>query len=159
MTAQSASSDLGSIGANLIGGTLSSVLGGLQKFVGSTDTDTQYVNALKALNSDNGAPTYLGAVSPWFFTHYGPDTFNKNWIYRGDDWLFASRWELLVQHRASIPFAEVVTWNDYGESHYIGPVDGAQPGSNAWVDGFDHQGASPLSHDSLLGTNGADASG
>jgi glucan endo-1,3-alpha-glucosidase len=27
---------------------------------------------------------------------------------------------------------------DYGESHYIGPIKGAQPNSQAWVDGFDH---------------------
>lgn len=35
---------------------------------------------------------------------------------------------------------EIITWNDYGESHYIGPIKGAQPMSNAWVDGFDHTG-------------------
>lgn len=27
---------------------------------------------------------------------------------------------------------------DYGESHYIGPIKGAQPNSEAWVDGFPH---------------------
>ena len=27
---------------------------------------------------------------------------------------------------------------DYGESHYIGPIKGAQPNSEAWVNGFDH---------------------
>lgn len=27
---------------------------------------------------------------------------------------------------------------DYGESSYIGPIDGAQPNSQSWVDGFDH---------------------
>ena len=27
---------------------------------------------------------------------------------------------------------------DYGESHYIGPIKGAQPNSQAWVDGFPH---------------------
>ena len=25
-----------------------------------------------------------------------------------------------------------------GESHYIGPIKGAQPNSHAWVDGFPH---------------------
>lgn len=33
-----------------------------------------------------------------------------------------------------------MTWNDYGESHYVGPVEGVQPMSQAWVNGFDHQG-------------------
>lgn len=72
--------------------------------------------------------------------HYGPDTYNKNWIYRSDDWLLAERWELLINNRDSIPFVEIITWNDYGESHYVGPIEGDQPNSQAWVDGFDHQG-------------------
>ena len=28
---------------------------------------------------------------------------------------------------------------DYGECHYIAPVRGAQPNSQAWVDGFPHE--------------------
>ena len=47
--------------------------------VGATTTDSQYVNGLKSVKSnDRKPPTYMGAVSPWFFTHYGPDSFNKN---------------------------------------------------------------------------------
>ncbi|KAI0327727.1 glycoside hydrolase [Cubamyces sp. BRFM 1775] len=94
--------------------------------------DLSYIN-----NLNNR--TYMASVSPWFFTHYGKDTYNKNFIYRADDWLFAQRWELLVQNRTLVPLAEVLTWNDYGESHYLGPVDGVQPMSQAWVNGFDHQ--------------------
>ncbi|KAI0353317.1 hypothetical protein OH77DRAFT_1407081 [Trametes cingulata] len=90
--------------------------------------------------SNLGTRTYMGAVSPWFFTHYGVDTFNKNFIYRGDDWLWAQRWEMLIQNRTSVPLTEIVSWNDFGESHYIGPIEGIQPMSQAWVNGFDHQG-------------------
>ncbi|KAJ7291761.1 glycoside hydrolase family 71 protein [Mycena rebaudengoi] len=97
------------------------------------DSDSQYIAGL------NGK-TYLGAVSPWFFTHYGKDTYDKNWIYRFDDWLFSSRWESLIQNRDQVPIVEVITWNDYGESHYVGPIEGSQPNSEAWVTGFDHQG-------------------
>ena len=32
--------------------------------------------------------------------------------------------------------------DDYGESHYIGPIEGAQPMSESWVNGFSHQGTS-----------------
>ncbi|KAJ7849581.1 glycoside hydrolase family 71 protein [Mycena leptocephala] len=99
----------------------------------SFDTDTAYISAL-------GGKTYLGAVSPWFFTHYGADSFNKNWIYNFDNWLFSERWEVLIQNRAQVPIVEVITWNDYGESHYVGPIEGSQPNSQAWVNGFDHQG-------------------
>lgn len=37
---------------------------------------------------------------------------------------------------------QVISWNDYGESHYVCPevgVRGAQPGSEAWTDGMDHR--------------------
>ncbi|KAF8608383.1 glycoside hydrolase [Ceratobasidium sp. AG-I] len=82
---------------------------------------------------------YMSSVSPWFFTHYGPESFNKNWIFRSDDWLYNTRWEKLVEAREKVDIVQIISWNDYGESHYIGPIEGAQPNSNAWVDGFDHQ--------------------
>lgn len=120
--------------------------GGWPTQLGPSSTPEQIKQAETTLSSDlsflNGLPskTYIAPVSPWFFTHYGPDTWNKNWIYRGDDWLFARRWEELISMRDRIDIVEVITWNDYGESHYIGPIEGAQPNSQAWVDGFDHQG-------------------
>lgn len=83
--------------------------------------------------------TYMAAVSPWFFTHYGEDSWNKNWIYRGDDWLFVRRWEQLMAMRDKVDIVQVISWNDYGESHYIGPIKGAQPNSQAGVDGYPHK--------------------
>jgi hypothetical protein len=96
--------------------------------------------------------------------HYGPETYNKNFIYSGDNWLFVERWEHLIAqpgpagHDRSLDLEYVITSNDdpqpfirtlilrylddYGESHYIGPIEGAQPMSEAWVNGFDHQGTS-----------------
>ncbi|KAL0959330.1 hypothetical protein HGRIS_014591 [Hohenbuehelia grisea] len=94
--------------------------------------DTTYVSNL-------GGRSYMAAMSPWFFTHYGRDTYNKNWIFRFDDWLVVERWEQLLQHRDQVALVEIITWNDYGESHYIGPIDGAQPNSQSWVNGFEHQ--------------------
>ncbi|KAG8808771.1 hypothetical protein FRC17_003790 [Serendipita sp. 399] len=118
----------------------------IEQAVNSLNTDALFLTGLSE-------KTYIAAVSPWFFTigrmaalltivcqHYGPDTWNKNWIYRGDDWLFAKRWEELIAMRDRVGIVEVISWNDYGESHYIGPIAGAQPNSQAWVDGFDHQG-------------------
>lgn len=96
--------------------------------------------------------------------HYGPDTYNKNFIYSGDNWLLVERWEQLIANRARLDLVQVLTWSasrrttislpchsvlslscidDYGESHYLGPIEGAQPMSEAWVNGFDHQGAPP----------------
>ncbi|KAG8932422.1 hypothetical protein FRC03_011917 [Tulasnella sp. 419] len=90
----------------------------------------------------NGRPNalYMAAVSPWFFTHYGPNSWNKNWIYRADDWMYIKRWEDLFAHRNEIDLVQIVTWNDYGESSYIGPIEKDQPNSQAWVNGFDHNG-------------------
>lgn len=48
----------------------------LQKFIGSFDTDTQHITNLA--NVQGSAQTYMAAVAPWFFTHFGADTFNKN---------------------------------------------------------------------------------
>ncbi|KAF9648563.1 glycoside hydrolase family 71 protein [Thelephora ganbajun] len=94
----------------------------------------------KRLLDQLGGRGYMAPCSPWFFTHYGPETYNKNFMYSGDNWLFAERWEHLIANRAHVDMVEVLTWNDYGESHYIGPIEGAQPMSEAWVNGFDHQG-------------------
>ncbi|KAF8237471.1 glycoside hydrolase family 71 protein [Tricholoma matsutake] len=96
------------------------------------DSDNDYIRNLPGRS-------YMAAVSPWFFTHYAPDSFNKNFIYRSDDWLLSKRWDMLVTNRESVDITQIVTWNDYGESHYIGPIAGDQPHSEAWTNGFDHQ--------------------
>jgi len=90
--------------------------------------------------SNNPGPLFMTGVSPWFFTHYGPDSWNKNWIYRGDDWLYNARWEMLISHRSQVDIAQIITWNDYGESSYIGPIEGDQPNSQAWTNSFPHDG-------------------
>ena len=48
------------------------------------------------------------------------------------------RWQNIIDHRDQVDIVQLLSWNDYGESHYIGPIHGAQPNSQAWVDGFDH---------------------
>ncbi|PAV24278.1 glycoside hydrolase family 71 [Pyrrhoderma noxium] len=81
----------------------------------------------------------MASVSPWFFTHYGEESWNKNWIYRCDDWLFVRRWmQLIDELHFEVDIVQILSWNDYGESHYIGPIKGAQPNSEDWVDGFSH---------------------
>ncbi|KAI0661905.1 glycoside hydrolase [Cubamyces menziesii] len=112
----------------------------LQKFIGSFDPDNQHITQLATIQGS--AQTYMAAVSPWFFTHFGADTFNKNFVFDGDEHLWVTRWENLIANRDKVSLVEIVTWNDFGESHYIGPNNHGQlpPGSEAWVNGFDHQG-------------------
>ena len=79
--------------------------------------------------------TYMAGVSPWFFTHFGAP-YNKNWIYKSEA-LWPTRWQQILDLKPQ--FVEIITWNDYGESHYVGPIAGSLPaGSEAWVTGFDH---------------------
>lgn len=104
----------------------------------STDADNRYISAL-------GGKEYMAAISPYFFTHFGADTWNKNWIYKGDDWLYCTRWEQIIAMRDRVQQLEILTWNDYGESSYIGPIHGDLPrGSEVWTNGFDHQGLNVL---------------
>ncbi|KAK4197167.1 glycoside hydrolase [Triangularia verruculosa] len=76
----------------------------------TTKSDLEYQAAL-------GERAYMMAVSPWFYTNL-PD-FNKNWLWRGDE-LWDTRWTQVMEIQPD--FVEILTWNDYGESHYIGPV-------------------------------------
>ncbi|KAI0718564.1 glycoside hydrolase [Cerioporus squamosus] len=114
----------------------------LQKVIGSFDPDTAHISNL-ALASTQSRQTYMAAVSPWFFTHFPPNTYNKNFVYDCDEHLWVSRWETLIANRDHVDIVEILTWNDFGESHYIGPRHDTQPlpqGSEAWVDGFNHTG-------------------
>lgn len=105
----------------------------------SLERDRDYLHALK----DKGL---MAGISPFFFTYYGANSWNKNWIYRSDDWLLATRWEQLFILRDKIDHMEFVSWNDWGESHYIAnpgdPKD--QPNSQGWTDGMPHTGLSSL---------------
>ncbi|KAH8928031.1 glycoside hydrolase family 71 protein [Atractiella rhizophila] len=104
----------------------------------TTTTDINYINSL-------GGKPYMMPVSPWFYTHYGGDTYNKNWIFYSD-YLWTQRWEQVLSVQPQ--FVEVLTWNDFGESHYIGPLHPEKPevyapngqdnGAKKWVTGMDH---------------------
>ncbi|WVQ72136.1 hypothetical protein IAR50_001681 [Cryptococcus sp. DSM 104548] len=96
-----------------------------------TSSDTTYLAAL-------GNKEYMAAASPAFFTYYGPTSYNKNWIYRSDDWLLARRLEQIIAQRVSIDLIELISWNDYGESHYLGPIRTDQPNSQGWTNGMPH---------------------
>ncbi|POS71414.1 alpha-1,3-glucanase [Diaporthe helianthi] len=64
-----------------------------------------------------GKRPYMMPVSPWFYTNL--PGFNKNWLWRGDS-LWADRW-IQVQYLQP-EWVEIISWNDYGESHYVGPI-------------------------------------
>ncbi|KIW92519.1 uncharacterized protein Z519_06366 [Cladophialophora bantiana CBS 173.52] len=105
-----------------------------------TDNDDKaYLTAL------DGRP-YMMPVSPWFYTNL--PLWSKNWLWRGDD-LWHDRWDQVLDVQPA--FVEILTWNDWGESHYIGPMpptdsaipDGAGPyvlnnPHHAWLKDLPH---------------------
>ncbi|CUA67565.1 hypothetical protein RSOLAG22IIIB_07439 [Rhizoctonia solani] len=87
-----------------------------------------------------GGKGYLTLVSPWFFIHRSGDPAINNRYMRGDNFMYRQRWQQLISNRDSLPFVEVATWNDYGESHYIGPMSGEWPSDVKYItSGNDHQ--------------------
>lgn len=106
--------------------------------VSVADGDNSYKNWL-------GGKTYLAPVSPWFFTHFGPEvSFSKNWVFPGGSLLY-DRWNQVLQQ--GFPMVEIVTWNDYGESHYIGPLNSPHydDGNSKWTNDMPHDGWLELS--------------
>ncbi|KAJ7677688.1 glycoside hydrolase [Mycena polygramma] len=113
--------------------------------------DNQPINQTMSIAGDQfyqsqlaGSP-YMAGVSPWFFTHYNQQTFNKNWLYLSDT-LLIDRWNEILNLQPQL--VELITWNDFGESHYIGPLHPERPsvyapsgdpdGAIQWAAGFPH---------------------
>lgn len=68
----------------------------------------------------DGKP-YMMAISPWFYTNL--PGYNKNWMWKGDS-LWFDRWQQLFALDPMPEFVQIISWNDYGECHHIGPVIG-----------------------------------
>lgn len=103
----------------------------------NTTEDKQFMDALKG-----DGKSYIMPVSPWFYTNLRQ--FNKNWVWQGDE-VWAQRWQQVIEMQPE--YVEILTWNDYGESHYIGPVReraiGVLEGAGApfdYVSGMPHDG-------------------
>ncbi|EPS31664.1 putative alpha-1,3-glucanase [Penicillium oxalicum 114-2] len=109
-----------------------------RKNVSVADGDHEY---LKALNGK----AYIAPASPWFFTHFGPEVpYSKNWVFPSD-LLWYDRWNEILAMKPR--FVEIVTWNDYGESHYIGPLRSphTDDGASKWINDMPHEGWLELS--------------
>ncbi|PWY91192.1 alpha-1,3-glucanase/mutanase [Aspergillus heteromorphus CBS 117.55] len=95
--------------------------------------DQAYVNAL-------GGKSYIAPASGWFFTHFGGEvSYSKNWVFPSD-MLWYNRWFEILN--LAPRFVEIVTWNDYGESHYIAPLGSphTDDGASKWVMDMPHDG-------------------
>ncbi|KAJ7028366.1 putative alpha-1,3-glucanase/mutanase [Mycena alexandri] len=87
-----------------------------------------------------GSKGYIAPASPWFSTHFGPEvSYSKNWVFPSD-LLWYTRWREILALQPT--FVEIITWNDYGESHYIGPLSSqhTDDGSSKWANDMPHNG-------------------
>ena len=75
-------------------------------------TDTAFASQRSATGKK-----WMAAVAPWFFKRFSAD---MNWANKQDDGIFIHKWLHLLQLKPD--FIEIVTWNDWGESSYIGPA-------------------------------------
>jgi hypothetical protein len=82
---------------------------------------TTYVDASYNQTLTAAGKPYMMPVSPWFYTNM--PGYSKNWLWRGDD-LWYQRWMQVWYLQPE--FVEIISWNDFGESHYIGPLDDRQ---------------------------------
>ncbi|KJK63936.1 Glycosyl hydrolase family 71 [Aspergillus parasiticus SU-1] len=101
--------------------------------VAVTDGDEAYRQAL-------AGKAYIAPVSPWFFTHFGAEVpYSKNWVFPSD-LLWYRRWREILA--LGPRFVEIITWNDFGESHYVGPLSSphTDDGSSKWAIDMPHNG-------------------
>ena len=106
----------------------------------------------------------MAGVSPCFFTHYKDknwiyksvsphhrrpkaiknklsrharwDLFWKFFMDEQDDNLYINRWMKLISMPDPPDFVQIISWNDYGESHYVGPKLGTPPADTTWLWGI-----------------------
>ncbi|KAI5807203.1 glycoside hydrolase [Geopyxis carbonaria] len=99
----------------------------------TTDGDKMYQDVLQPAGK-----TYMMGVSPWMYANIEGTSYSKNWI-RSSDTLWFDRWEQVVDLQPDL--VEIITWNDFGESHYIGGLgDGTVPDEmSAYVDNCNHE--------------------
>ena len=128
--------DWSSIGAAAAATAANSVVDGLASWDGWPDGpnniteggDDYYQSQL------DGKP-YMMPVSPMFYTNI--PNYNKNWLWHSDS-LWHTRWLQTLNVRPT--FVQIISWNDYGESHYIGPIrpSGIVPGAEWYADPTSH---------------------
>ncbi|KAL8836931.1 MAG: hypothetical protein Q9170_002731 [Blastenia crenularia] len=87
-----------------------------------------------ASQRDSSGKMWMAAIAPWFFKRLSAD---MNWAQAQDDSIFVDRWLSLLSLKPN--FIEIVTWNDWSESSYVGPSDSAAPGTtDAYWGSLDH---------------------
>ncbi|VDC04446.1 unnamed protein product [Peniophora sp. CBMAI 1063] len=103
----------------------------------TTDTDLAYQSAIKSSRSG----PFIMSVSPWQFKNLDSQNgdLDNDWVELSDT-LIKYRWEQAI-NEVKPDIVEIVTWNDYAESHYIAALNPnvvMAADAHAYVDGADH---------------------
>ncbi|KAJ7766027.1 glycoside hydrolase family 71 protein [Mycena metata] len=110
------------------------------QFYRSALSSKGYIARTSSVSFKNLYSFWSTAASPWFSTHFGAEvSYSKNWVFPSD-LLWYLRWREILALQPT--FVEIVTWNDYGESHYIGPLSSqhTDDGSSKWANDMPHNG-------------------
>ncbi|KAK5163092.1 hypothetical protein LTR04_002734 [Oleoguttula sp. CCFEE 6159] len=100
-----------------------------------------------ALASSHKTGPYIMAVSPWQYKDLNEANSLNSWVAYSDT-LFKYRWESAI-NKVQPDIIELLTWNDYGESHYLrnlppasetGPASVRLGEMGKYVYGTDHSG-------------------
>lgn len=96
----------------------------------AANADQPYVDQTSAAGK-----SYMAGVSPWMFTHLS----SKNFVFKSED-LWYTRWQAMLDQADKVNYIELISWNDFGESHYLAPTtDKGSDGEWAsYVAGFEH---------------------
>ncbi|RFU30779.1 hypothetical protein B7463_g5558, partial [Scytalidium lignicola] len=128
--------DWTSLGPGGIGAHLDNIQGAFSWDMWPNGATNKTDDTDKAWQAALPGKTFMMGVSPWFFHSASGGT---DWVWRGDD-LWADRWAQTLDVNPT--FVEIVTWNDFGEAHYIGPIytdSEIAAGSAIYVDGSPHE--------------------
>jgi len=89
-----------------------------------------------AHRTSTGRP-WMAGIAPWYFKRMSAD---MNWLHAQDSGMWIERWMNLLHLKPD--YIEIITWNDYGESSYIGPAQSTPAAqlaaSNTYYAGLDH---------------------
>ncbi|PLW12437.1 hypothetical protein PCANC_19152 [Puccinia coronata f. sp. avenae] len=109
----------------------------------TTQENLYFPDKAAMLASRAVSKTFAAPVAPLFYKHLNPAQ-TDNYIYRSDDWMMINRYTNLIKQDEPPEFIELLTWNDYGESHYLRdpqPTANLPSGmisAHQYVDGFSH---------------------
>ena len=100
-----------------------------------TTTDDATLDSNYASNRTSTGKKWMASVAPWFFKRFDA---SMNWANKQDDGIFIHKWLHLLKLKPD--FIEIVTWNDWGESSYIGPANQAAPDEDegCYWSSYDH---------------------